>query len=172
MHYRLYTFALLGMLTYYLSNRLYVPRGGNRHVAIVIHVVLFAFYNFTVGDLIANVPREGYFPYVLVGIVFALHMMGIDHHLRVVYQQRFDIWIRWILAFSVLAGWMAGMWFRMSASTLAVLSAFLAGGIIVNVMAEELPRQGKGNTRFFIVGVVVSVVIVAIVRSTTSVVSY
>jgi uncharacterized membrane protein YkvI len=62
MHYRLYAIALLGMLTYYLSSRLNAPHDGRRHVALAIHVALFAFYNFTVGELLANIPREGYFP--------------------------------------------------------------------------------------------------------------
>ncbi|MCK5497656.1 MAG: hypothetical protein KAI77_00555 [Gammaproteobacteria bacterium] len=172
MHYRLYAIALLGMLTYYLNNRLNLLHDGRHHLALAIHVALFAFYNFTVGDLLVNIPREGYFPYVLVGAVFALHMLGVDHQLRAVYQKGFDIWIRWVMAFSVLAGWTVGVLFRMETSTLAVLSAFLAGGIIVNVMTEELPQRGKGRTLFFIGGVVLVAVLVAIVRSITRAVSY
>jgi hypothetical protein len=168
MHYRLYVIALLGMLTYYLNSRLNVPHDGRRYVALAIHVTLFAFYNFTVGDLLANIPREGYFPYALVGAVLALHMLGIDHHLRAVYQQRFDMWVRWALAFSVLAGWTVGVSFRIGTSTLAVLSAFLAGGILVNVMAEELPQRGKGCTRNFIGGVVLFAVLIAFLRTRIS----
>jgi len=165
MHYRLYVIALLGLLTYYLSNRLNVPHDGKHHMTLAIHVALFALYNFIVGDLLANVPREGYFPIVLVGTVLALHMLGINHQLRAMYQQRFDMWIRWILALSVLVGWTAGVSFRMETSTLAVLSAFLAGGIIINVMTKELPQRGKGHTRFFIGGVVLFAVMIAMVRS-------
>ena len=76
------------------------------------------------------------------------------------------------MAFSVLAGWTVGVLFRMETSTLAVLSAFLPGGIIVNVMTEELPQRGKGRTLFFIGGVVLVAVLIAIVRSITSAVSY
>jgi hypothetical protein len=172
MHYRLYAIALLGMLTYYLNSRLNVPRDGRRHMALAIHVALFALYNFTIGDLLANIPREGYFPYALVGAVFALHLLGVDHQLRAMYQQRFDTWIRWVIAFSVLTGWTVGVLFRMGPSTLAVLSAFLAGGILVNVMAEELPKRGKGCTRFFIGGVILFAVLISILQSTTRVVSY
>jgi hypothetical protein len=145
-----------------------VPRDGRRHMALAIHVALFALYNFTIGDLLANIPREGYFPYALVGAVLALHMLGIDHHLRAVYQQRFDMWVRWALAFSVLAGWTVGVSFRIGTSTLAVLSAFLAGGILVNVMAEELPQRGKGCTRYFIGGVVLFAVLIAFLRTRIS----
>jgi hypothetical protein len=168
MHYRLYAIALLGMLTYYLNSRLNVPHDGRRNVALAIHVTLFAFYNFTIGDLLANIPREGYFPYALVGAVLALHMLGVDHHLRAVYQQRFDMWVRWVLAFSVLAGWTVGVSFRIGTSALAVLSAFLAGGILVNVMAEELPQRGKGCTRNFIGGVVLFAVLIAFLRTRIS----
>jgi hypothetical protein len=171
-HYRLYAIALLGMLVYYLNDHLNVPHDGRRHAATAIRVTMFALYNFSIGNLLVNVPRDGHVPYLVIGSILALHMLGVDHHLRALYRKWFDQWIRWVLALSVLAGWGVGLVVAIDVNVFAAISAFLAGAVIVNVMTEELPQRDTGRTRFFIGGVAIFAILMTLMRTSERVVIY
>ena len=165
LHYRLYIIALVGMLAYYLSDQLNVRKDARRHVGIVVHVTMFALYNFSIGNLFVQVQREGHMPYIFIGIVLAMHMLGVDNHLRHLYRERFDKWVRWIFAAAVMGGWVTGMFYTLSTATLAVLSAFVAGAILMTVMTEELPERNTRRTWFFVGGICLFTVMMMIVRS-------
>ena len=57
-----------------------------------------------------------------------------------------------MLAAAVLAGWAVGLLFDVSEAALAVLFAFLAGGVVVNVLREQLPEERESRFRAFVVG--------------------
>ncbi len=58
-----------------------------------------------------------------------------------------------MLAAAVLAGWWAaGLLFEVSEAALAVLFAFLAGGVIMNVLKEELPEERESRFWAFVLG--------------------
>jgi hypothetical protein len=59
---------------------------------------------------------------------------------------------QWILATAVMAGWVVGRLCVVSEAAIAVLSAFLAGGVIMNVLKEELPPERKSRFWAFPVG--------------------
>jgi zinc transporter ZupT len=61
---------------------------------------------------------------------------------------------RWILAAAVIAGWAIGSSTELSQAAIAVLFAFLAGGIVLNVLKEELPEDRESRFWAFAVGAI------------------
>lgn len=59
---------------------------------------------------------------------------------------------RWILAAAIIVGWAIGTATEISEQAIALLFAFLAGGIILNVLKEELPEEHQSRFWAFAVG--------------------
>lgn len=49
--------------------------------------------------------------------------------------------MRWVLIASLFLGWFAGLTIQLSGIAVALVSAFIGGGVIMNVMRHELPEQ-------------------------------
>ncbi|MDQ3570588.1 MAG: hypothetical protein M3396_08205 [Actinomycetota bacterium] len=52
---------------------------------------------------------------------------------------------QWLLSASILLGWLMGVLFEASPASIALLLAFLAGGVLLNVLKEELPTERQGH---------------------------
>ncbi len=166
LQYRLYLLGLAGLLLYFAADRFRAGRAGSG-AALVIHSIAFAGYNALVGYLLAhlNTSRSGFVPHVLLAAVMAIHLFAMDHQLRTWYGAAFDRWLRWLFSASVAGGWLAGLLLPVSAGALAAWSAVLAGGILINVFNEELPRERDGRVAAFLVGVAVVVAASAVFRT-------
>ena len=85
----------------------------------------------------------------------ALHFLANDYGLREHHNKIYDHIGRWILAGAVLVGWGIGRVTEIDDAALAVIFAFLGGGIILNVLKEELPDERQSNFGAFAVGVAI-----------------
>ena len=56
-------------------------------------------------------------------------------------KKNYDKIGRWLLAIAVIIGWLIGIVTEINQAFVAVLFAFLAGGIVLNVLKEELPEE-------------------------------
>lgn len=81
-----------------------------------------------------------------------LHFVVNDYGLREGQKDAYHRAGRWILAIAVFLGWGSGLVNEISDIALAVLVAFLAGGVILNVLKEELPRERRSRFWAFAVG--------------------
>lgn len=61
---------------------------------------------------------------------------------------------RWVLATGLLLGWMLDRTVTFSPLVLAVLVAFLAGGVILNVLMEQLPGERQSRYLSFAAGII------------------
>ena len=77
----------------------------------------------------------------------AVHFIVNDYGLRQDHKGSYDRVGHWTLAAAVLVGWVIGLFSEISKAALAVLFAFLAGGVVLNVLKEELPEERE--SRFF-----------------------
>jgi hypothetical protein len=111
-----------------------------------VHIAGFAAYSLLIGFLVADVPQFGVAPHLLLTLALLLHFVGSDHALRKRYARLYFRWIRWLLVAAVLTGWTIGVLTTVSAATVALWFSFLAGGVIINVIEEELPA---GRHRHF-----------------------
>lgn len=119
-----------------------------------IHVMSFAIYNALVGYLLPGVERRGEVPLRFFTLAVATHFLVNDYGLRDHFRRAYDRTGRWIVAAAVLVGWAVGTVTTMSPLVTTPLVAFLAGGIILNVLKEELPEHRKSRYSAFLLGMV------------------
>lgn len=157
-----YMMALVGLLVFYGLERAAVTSrragssivyGDGTSVAVFrSHVGSFAAYNVLIGYLLVHRERETELSLVLYAFAMALHFMVNDHGLRLHHRDRYDRRGRWALAFAVIAGWGIGQVVVIEESAFAMLFAFLMGGLVLNVLKEELPEERQSRFWPFALG--------------------
>ncbi|CAN5657958.1 hypothetical protein BH24DEI1_BH24DEI1_08740 [soil metagenome] len=115
-----------------------------------LHIGAFALYNALIGYLLlgAEDPRE----LLLFAAAMALHFVVNDDALRNHHEAQYDRLGRWVMAAGVLAGWGFGAVVDLGEAGLAAIFAFLAGGIVLNVLKEELPEERESRFLSFVGG--------------------
>jgi hypothetical protein len=153
----IYLLALLGLMVFFGLERLVVrseERTREKEVGPVLfwtHIGAFAVNSFIIGHLI--VVRDDNTAYmVLFAIALALHFVTNDHALRLRHEKLHQRHGRWILAAAVVLGWAAGVSDLLPDAVAAALLAVLAGGIVFNVMKDELPPHKGGSFTAFAIG--------------------
>lgn len=75
-----------------------------------------------------------------------------DYGLQEHYRDAYHRIARWVLTVAVLLGWTVSLLSEIHEAALAVLLAFLAGGVILNVLKVELPEERESRFWAFRVG--------------------
>ncbi len=88
-------------------------------------------------------------------IAMLLHFVSADFGSRLNQPELYDRYGRWILTTATLAGWLIGVTTTLSALLVGCLFAFVAGGVILTVLKEELPAERQSAFLPFFVGVIV-----------------
>lgn len=117
-----------------------------------LHTASFALYNALIGYLLLHREESGLPSLLLYAFAMAVHFAVNDHGLREDHKEMYDRLGRWVLAAAVLVGWVVGLFGDVSAAALAVLFAFLAGGVVLNVLKEELPEERQSRFWAFALG--------------------
>lgn len=155
--------ALSGLLVFYgLERAALAARGGrsgppvspSQQGVFWLHLVSFAIYNFLIGYLLVNRVHPGPVSLLTYFAAMALHMAGNDHALRRHFTGDYRKFGRTVLALAVLGGWACGTALHVHEAVLALLFAFLAGGVVMNTMKDEIPLDGSGNFPAFAAGAV------------------
>jgi hypothetical protein len=128
-------------------------------------VVGFAAYNVLCGYLAVHPPTPGLIPLGFFTLALALHFLSTDHGLRHHNVAVYDRVIGPVLAASTFVGWGYGMVTQISDRTVALWFAFLAGGIIINVIKEELPYEQHSRFWPFLAGVMAYTALVLVVEA-------
>ena len=110
-----------------------------------IHVGSFAVYNALVGYLLVHREEGGLASLAFFALAMGLHFLVNDHGLREHHHEAYDRFGRWLLAGGVLAGLAVGLATPITERAVSVLFAILAGGVILNVIKEELPEERRSN---------------------------
>ncbi|HEX2254111.1 MAG TPA: hypothetical protein VHQ65_12650 [Thermoanaerobaculia bacterium] len=117
-----------------------------------VHVGSFALYNALVGYLLLHREGAGLESLALYTLAMALHFLVNDHGLSDHHRHLYERRGRWILAVAVLAGWLAGATVPVHRGVVAALFAWLAGGVVLNVIKEELPAERDSRLSAFVAG--------------------
>jgi len=145
----LFLVALAGLVVFYGLERLVArARGGKRPedapapaAVFWIHIASFALYNALIGYLLVRREEAGWASLATYALAMALHFAVNDRGLFAHHGARHLAAGRWLLAGAVYLGLAAGLATSVPELALALLFAFLAGGIVLNVMKEELPEE-------------------------------
>jgi hypothetical protein len=114
---RIYVLALLSFVVLYGLEHMVLASRERRHEATAsvaadpvywLHLGGFAAYSVLIGYLLVERAERGPLALAVYGLAMALHFLIVDHSLREEHGQVYDRGGRWVLATSVLAGWMAG----------------------------------------------------------------
>lgn len=157
----IYLLSLAGLTVFYGLERLAARSraaqrsggsGDRTHgSAFTVHIAAFAIYNFAIGYLLLAAERDNL---LLYGIALGLHFVVNDQALREHHKERYDAVGRWVLAAAVLVGWALALKVEIPEMAIRMLIAFLAGGVILNVLKEELPEHRASRFSAFAAGVV------------------
>ena len=164
-----YLLALLGLVVFYGLERLVrsssssssprrssSPAAGARGPAgrnvFDIHVVAYGLYNALVGYLLLHREDPGWHGFAFYAVAMGFHFLVNDRGLEADHGHLYRTYGRWLLAAAALAGWAAGVFLDIDRLALSTLFAFLAGGVILNVLKEELPEERESRFSAFAAG--------------------
>ena len=84
-----------------------------------------------------------------------LHLLQQDYSLGREFVEEFDQWGRYLLAAAPLIGWLADYAIVLDKFHSDILTGFLAGWSLYNVLKMQLPEHREASLRWFLSGVVV-----------------
>lgn len=117
-----------------------------------LHISSFAVYNALIAYLLVHREEQNLRGLFFFFVAMAFHFVVNDYGLRQDHKDTYTRIGRWILATAILIGWLVGLATRISEPVTAVLFAFLAGGIVLNVLKEELPEERQSRFSAFALG--------------------
>jgi hypothetical protein len=162
LEYHVYLVALIGLAAFYgLERSAKTSRRRKRSAGdedstgagiFWVHAASFTVYNALIGYLLLHREEPGVWSLILFAFAMGVHFVVNDYGLRRDHKGTYDRIGRWVLAAGILAGWVVGLFFEVSEAAIAVLFGFLAGGVIMNVLKEELPEDHESRFWAFALG--------------------
>jgi zinc transporter ZupT len=155
LEYDVFVMALAGLATFYgleQAAKRNEQTGARRQGVYLLHVGSFAIYNALVGYLLVHRETPGALNLTLFVVALGLHFVVNDAGLVERFATRYERRGRWVLVGAILVGWAVGMLTEIGEAVLALLYAFLAGGIVLNVLKEELPEGHASSFGAFALG--------------------
>ena len=150
-----YSLALAGLIVFFgletttKASRRRAGREGRPDVpgagTFWLHIGSFAVYNLIIGYLLLHREAAGLGSLLIYGVAMSLHFVANDFGLRKDHRERYDRVARWVLAAAVMGGWGLGTFAKLPEVSIALLFAFLAGAIVLNVLKEELPEERESR---------------------------
>ena len=98
-----------------------------------IHMASFAVYNLLVGYLLLHREVITLAALLFFTVAMALHFVVTDYGLNEDHKKPYRRVGRWVLVSAVLAGWVLGAVTELSKPAIVLPTAFLGGGVILNV---------------------------------------
>jgi hypothetical protein len=118
-----------------------------------LHIASFGAYNVLIGYVLGQRAEESESGTLLLfAVAMGLHFVVTDFGLREHDPGAYDRVGRWVLVAALVAGWAVGLTREVSEAAQATLLAFLAGGVILNVLKEELPEERESRYWAFAAG--------------------
>lgn len=155
----IYLIALAGLTLFYgLERAVKTSRKANAKDRIEseilwVHIVSFGIYNILIGYLLLHRQETGVWPLITYAAAMSLHFVTNDFGLRQDQKEQYDDAGRWIIAGAVVSGWVLGVFVSLPQMIVGVLFAFLAGGVVLIVLKEELPEERQSRFWPFALGV-------------------
>lgn len=171
----IYIFALFGFLIYYgfdlLAER-YRDEGHSDGLVYGLHLAMFCVYNFLITYTMSLRAISSITATILFTLAMALHFVLTDRKFCRFYQVQFNHMGRFILISALLTGWLCSVIFDpVNVLIAALMVAFLAGSVLLNVFREELPAAGLTSYYWFAFGVIL-ITLILLLRTWVTAMSY
>lgn len=158
---RIYFAALVGFVFFFgLQKFLLVSadehtaeqRSRLHHAGFWVEVAGYALYSWLIGYLLEERVENGALSLLSYAVAMTLHLAVADHNLMKDFGPAYQRAGARITAASIVAGWLASAAARIPASVTALFFAFIAGGVVMTSMNEELSRDERGQFWWFLAG--------------------
>lgn len=161
--YHVYIVSLLSLVLFYgLDRAAIASRQSNRKESrgdvtaagiFWLHIIVYGLFNTLIGYLLLNRDENDAIGMLQFALAMALHVGVNDRSLREHHKFIYNGIGRWVLATAVIVGWTLGSsGMGIDRAAIAVMLAFLAGGIILNTLKEELPAEKENRFWAFAFG--------------------
>lgn len=144
-----YVMAMLGFLLFFAVDRSKFLLS-NRSAYFWLSLSSYAFFNFLVGYATVDKTNPEVQPLFLFTFAMALHYFMNDYALCREHGDEYRYLGRWILIASLFLGWLTGFFIELSPTAIALVSAFIGGGVIMNVTRHELPSDSPHSLAAFL----------------------
>lgn len=134
-----YIMALAGFLLFFFVDR--SPTLTQKKRAFVLSFSSYALFNFLVGYGIVDKNNPEVRPLTLFTIAISLHYFINDYTLNKEHGPQYTLFGKWLLVLSLFLGGLASYIFSLPQTAVALVSAFIGGGVIMNVIRHELPKD-------------------------------
>ena len=161
---RIYLLALLSFVVMYgLEHMVLVNRerrretvaAGEADAVFWVQLAGYAAYSALIGYLVIERAERGVLPLVAYTFAMTVHFLIVDHAIDEEHGRAYRPRGRWLLAASVLVGWLIGVVTPLSEVVVARLFAVLAGGVVITSLRAELPDDREGRFWPFCLGAVI-----------------
>ncbi len=117
-----------------------------------LSIASFALYTGLIGYALEDEAKAGGRTLALFVVAMALHFLVTDHGLREHHKESYTRLGRWLLAGAILLGWLLSQVADVPETAVMAVLAFLAGGVVLNVLKEELPERQRSRFSAFALG--------------------
>jgi hypothetical protein len=159
-----YLMALVGFLLFFIVDRSSVSLKKNK--SFWLSICSYALFNFLMGYAVVDKNNPEVQPLVLFTIAMGLHYFTNDYSLRTEHKRAYEQFGCTILIIALFLGWSAGVWITLPQTAVAIASAFIAGGVIMNVTRHELPKQHPNSLISFLFAAALYTVLLLMIGAT------
>jgi hypothetical protein len=149
-----YVMALLGFILFFTVDRSKAIIK-NQSAYFLLSLSSYALFNFLVGYAVVDKNNLEVQPLILFTIAIALHYFMNDYSLSMAHGNEYRQHGRWVLIMSLFLGWLTGVWIELSETGVALVSAFIGGGVIMNVTRHELSEEKPNSLGAFLIAAII-----------------
>ncbi len=162
-----YIMALSGFLLFFIVDRSQSILK-KESVYFILSLSSYALLNFLIGYAVADKDNPEVRPLVLFTFAMALHYFMNDYSLTEAHGAQYDKFAKWILIACLFLGWLVGAYYQLSERAVALMSAFIGGGVIMNVTRHELPEENPHSLKAFLVAAIAYTAVLLFIGSKSS----
>ena len=148
-----YIMALFGFLLFYVVDRSNKVLA-NQPISFYLSISSYALLNLLIGYAVVDINNPEVKPLLFFTIAISLHYFTVDYSLNETFKNQYDHVARYILIACLFSGWLCGFIFELPTAAVALISAFIGGGVIMNVTRHELPIDHPTSLPSFLLATV------------------
>lgn len=144
-----YLIALFGVLFFYA---LHTHAEANPRRGFWYGLWGYLLFNFFLGATLSDSNDPEIQPVILFTFAMGMHYFVRDHHATETDPTLWRQKARWFLVLALFAGYIVGHLTHIPDAVVAVMVSFVGGGVLLNALRYELPKQDYRGYLYFIVG--------------------